>query len=196
VKTPTNIQGGVRKKQLLVFAGLAALLVVIAVLALVLPKRNSTINYAEEVAKPLERALADAGGVRKCALGNSGRVELTGSNITPWYQVYYELPQGRESAKATVMKIAADNGYSLKQATLQERGSVPVADPYVDDWLYNVAEKKSLYTDLEAGNVTLFAQVMNTPGTYTCNNGESARIEAGNGVSAIRWDVKLPSFKQ
>lgn len=195
MKTPTNATTAGTNKKLIAIVAVVAVAVV-ALIVVVLNTRSLTTNYAEEIANPLERGLTAAGGTKKCAVGNSGRAELSGSNSTPWYQVYFELPQNRDEAKATVVRIAADNGYNLTQATPQKRGSVPVADPYLDDWLYNAAEKKSPYTDLEAGDIALFAQVINTPNTYTCNNGESVKIDAGDGVSTVRWDVKLPSFKR
>lgn len=195
MKTPTNATTvGTNKRLIAIVAVVAVAAVTLIVVAL--NTKNLTTNYAEEIANPLERGLTAAGGIKKCAVGSSGRTELSGSNRTPWYQVYFELPQNREEAKAIVVRIAADNGYDLTQATPQKRGSVPAADPYLDDWLYNTSEKKSPYTDLETGDVTLFTQVINTPNTYTCNNGDSVKIDAGEGVSTVRWDVRLPSFKR
>lgn len=196
VKASNDFRVASTKKPLFIVFATAIVVVVIVLGVVHFIGKRTTANYASEVAKPLEEGLKSVGGIRKCALSASGRVELDGSNTTPWYQVYYELKLPRDRAKEEVIKIAANNGYELRQATLEERGPVPVADAYINDWLYDVANKASSYSELESGKISLFAQVMNVPGTYTCDNGEAAIITAGAETSTIRWDVKLPSFRQ
>jgi hypothetical protein len=154
--------------------------------------RPTTANYAEEVAKPLEEGLARASGVKKCTLGDAGRVS---DNTQPWYNVYYELPVGREGAIETINKVASDNGYKLSHASKENRGTVPVADQYLDNWFYDTVGKQSPYSDLKSGKIELHFTVNNDgPMNLACGNGlESVTINTGANTSAVGIRVGLPS---
>ena len=101
MKTPSNTKPTVTKRKTL---PLAALVVgVLALIALVWGgialygqlNTKSTANYAEEVAKPLEDALAKAGGVKVCSRGDAGRGS---DNDAPNYMALFELPVDRDGA--------------------------------------------------------------------------------------------------
>lgn len=77
---------------------------------------RQAVNYAKDVAKPIEAALAQADGVKKCSYGDGG---WGADNDMPWYYAFYELPANYMKAAELVSGIAKDNGYKI---TRQDKG--------------------------------------------------------------------------
>lgn len=147
------------------------------------------VNYAEEVALPLEAALMKAGATRSGCLinGDSGRGYV---NKTPWFQAFYEMPMSKEDATKYVYDATAKEGYKLKQATKDNRGPVNVDDAFVEAWHYDHTSKQVPYSDLNSGTIEL-AMIVDGPGsTYDC---ERRPIKVGHSIVGI--DVKLTEFK-
>lgn len=71
-------------------------------------------NPALEVAKPLERALVEAGAVKKCSREDSGR---GWDNNEPWVKVMYEVPGNQQQAAEIVKQITKSAGYLLQEST-------------------------------------------------------------------------------
>ena len=158
---------------------------------------KSTANYAEEVAKPLEEGLVKAGGVKKCGSGDAGRGS---DNVQPHYGVTYELPLSREQAIATINKVSSENGYSLSHASVTNRGSVPVADQYLDNWFYDTAGRMSPYKDLQPGKIDLFF-VVNNDGPIelseiSCKTDKPVKVNSDANTSAVNIQVDLPAFRR
>jgi hypothetical protein len=154
-------------------------------------------NYAQDVAKPLEDGLAKAGAIKKCGSGDPGRGP---DNTQPHYSVYYELPFNREQAIGTINKVASDNGYNLSHASLTNKGPVPVADQYIDNWFYDTVGKPSPYKDLEPGKINLFFAVNNDGpielSHLACGTDKPVKVSSDANTTAIRISVDLPPFKR
>ena len=153
------------------------------------------VNYAEEVAKPLEAALVKRGAVKKCSYGDAGRGS---DNQRPWYDSYFEISLSREDAIAAINQIARDNGYNLSHASVTNRGPVPVDDAYIDNWFYNTVSRQSPYKNLEPGEFSLFMTVNNDgPKDLACgNDAHSVKVNSDARTSLIGIRVKLPEFKR
>lgn len=63
---------------------------------------KSTANYAEEVAKPLEKALVEAGGVKVCSRGDGGRGP---DNTEPWYDTNFAFTETESRTREIVESI-------------------------------------------------------------------------------------------
>lgn len=152
------------------------------------------VNYAEEVAKPLEAALLRRGAMKKCTYGDAGRGS---DNQRPWYNSYFEISSNREDTIAAINQIAKDKGYNLSHASVTNRGPVPVDDAYIDNWFYNTVPRQSPYKNLEPGEISLFIVVNNDgPKELTCgNDAHSVRVDSDARTSLISIRVKLPEFK-
>lgn len=154
-------------------------------------------SYAQEVAKPFETALANAGAVSKCGNGDNGRGS---DNSQPHYGATFELREPREQAIATINKIAADNGYKLTHASIDNRGSILADDKYIDNWFYDSTSKSSPYGDLESGKVEIFF-VLNNDGDQklsevACGTDKPVVVSSGVDVTAVNIQVKLPLVKR
>src|SRR4030095_5793015 len=91
-------------------------------------------NYAQEVSKPLEIALVNAGAEKKCTYGSNGH----GFNNEPWTSSFYELPLSREQTVSIISKAAVDNGYNLKHANSDNKGPILADDKHIDNWYYDL----------------------------------------------------------
>jgi len=166
--------------------GLVLLIVTVAVFAIaawfLLPSYflRPYSNHAEEVARPLEAALVKAGGVKTTSGGDAGRGP---DNTQPHYSASYELSIEKTEAIKLITKVASDNGYNLSHASLTNRGPVPVAEQYIDNWFYDTVGKPSPYKDLQPGKINLFF-VLNNDGPSDAN------------TTAVSIRVDLPGFKQ
>ena len=153
-------------------------------------------NYAADVAKPLEDALVKAGAVKKCTQGDNGR---SIDNRMPWHQSYWELAADRDTAVSTMTKIAKENGYTIQQATVDDRGSVTVGDEFLHRWFFDVSAKPSTFQDLQSGKVDLQIAVNNDGdfelGKLTCGTSDHVNILSNAQHSAITISVRLPAFK-
>ena len=142
-------------------------------------------NLAAELAKPMEQALVDRGGVKACQDGDSGRGP---DNRRPWYQVFYQMPMDKNAAQSLANEIASRQGYSLKHATLKDRGPVSVADQFVDAWYFDNTSKNIPYGDIQPGPVELAFIVDDSNSTYNCGKRTSQN-------SVIGISIKLRDFK-
>jgi hypothetical protein len=160
--------------------------------------QSVTVNYAQEVAKPLEEALVRAGAIKMCTTGNSGQ-GLMNDNNQPWYEGYYELPQAREKAFDIINGIASQNGYKLTHASPSNRGFLGIPDNYISDWFFDDTSKTSKYSGLASGNVKLSFGV-NNDGTHeisniSCGTKQAVVINSGEASSMITLNIKLPNYK-
>lgn len=160
---------------------MVALAIVVAGVSWVATRSYQTRNYAEEVASPINDALAKAGGVKKLGGGNNGRLS---DNKIPYYDSVYEIAMDRNAALSLVNKIARDNGYSLKHASSTNKGPLDaVADIYIDNWYFDDTSKKSSFADLEDGPVEL-----------TVKFGDEDKPDS-SGHTTVRISINLPAFK-
>ncbi|HKX73127.1 MAG TPA: hypothetical protein VJM32_03890 [Candidatus Saccharimonadales bacterium] len=120
---------------------------------------RSTANHAEEVAAPLEKALADAGGTKTSSGGDAGR---GADNLSPHYEATYYLSIDRAEAIALINRTAEANGYKLTHATPSNRGHLDaVADKYIDAWYFDITSKRSTFSDLQEGPIRLSIKIGN-----------------------------------
>lgn len=145
-------------------------------------------NRAKEVAKPIEKSLIEAGAVKVCDAGVTGR-EAT--NKVPRYSSRFQLNVGKDQAIEIVKKAAADNGYALE---FKDRsGGVYELD-------YG-AQKVSTYTDMLEGNinvnVSLHTNTAEDP--LKCSSGSLVVGESGligdDSHTAFSLGVGLPAYK-
>jgi len=149
-------------------------------IAAVSPK--STANYAEEVARPLDKALVKAGGTKQSSGGDNGR---TSDNRNPYYDSIFEMPIDRPAALTLINQVARDNSYSLVHASPTNRGQLgAVADIYIDNWYFDNTSKNSSYSELEDGPVELAMKL-----------GDEDKPDRP-GHTTIRLSIYLPAFKQ
>ena len=134
-------------------------------------------NYAQEVAAPIEKALVEAGAVKKSETGDNGRIV---DNEAPWYDAKYTITVDMEKAIQSAEKISKDNGYELEHASPENRGPLgAVADIYIAEW-YFATNKKSEFKDLEDGAIELSFHFEKKDATNTI----------------VRVHVELPSYRQ
>jgi hypothetical protein len=188
LKSPINAQTILAKgKKLPVAAALVAGLVVLIGLvwggtalysAL---NTKSTVNYAEEVARPLEEALVRAGGVKKGSGGDPGRGP---DNARPYFDATYDLSLSKSDAISLINRIAEENGYKLTHASPSNRGHLgAVADIYIDAWYFDITSKQSPYSNLNEGPVKLAFKL-----------GDEDRQDQP-GHTTIRVSIQLPNSK-
>ncbi len=197
MKTSSETKAGFAKRRPWLFLSIVA-----AGLAVFLVFVGMTIsffsNHAAKTARPFEVALARAGGVKKCDMGDAGRGP---DNNAPWYSVYYELPLNRERAVETINEIAANNGYSLRHASKQDHGPITaITDAYINNWFYNTSDISSPYRDLQTGPVTL-RLALNNDGPFdlsnlSCRTPKSVKVNNNASTTAVTVEVQLPPFKR
>ena len=149
---------------------------------------NRSNNYAEEVAKPVEKNLAEAGGVKKCSIGDDGR----GSDSSePDYHAIYEMPGNREQATSLTRSAFEKAGYKLVD------GSKP---PSPEDNLFyeDNTSKESPYLDLGNGKIDMRLEIFGSS-TYTGAGDQfctvTKRSNPPTDKTTIWVTVNLPSFK-
>lgn len=138
-------------------------------------------NYAEEVAAPIEQALVEVGARKVSSGGSNGRGI---DDTTPGYGATFIVPVGENKAIEISRSIAEKNGFTLLHATKENPGIINVADEFVDNWYYDSTSKNADPTKFEEGKVELKWEV-NVENQDTNPN-----------QTSIRFDIKLPSFKQ
>src|SRR6266498_1000842 len=142
-------------------------------------------NYAEETAKPIEQALVEAGAVKMCSNGDSGRGV---DNKTPYYGSTFKLIKSKTEAIQTIEKAAKETGYNLVHASPTNRGFLDsVADNYINDWSFDETSKTSPYNNLGRGNIKLSVVVC---GGGDQNDCDQSRIPTGQ--STVGIGVRLP----
>jgi hypothetical protein len=157
-------------------------------------------NYAQEIAQPLENALARAGAKKACGYGDSGR---GWDNQRPWYGSYYEFRASREKAIEMINNVAKESGYSLIHASKDNQG--PLLRPYgqndpiagIDNWFFDNTSKTIPYSDLKPGRIELTIDVSNGRSyDVSCNTSSSVKVEGSDSSSVIDLNVKLTDFKK
>lgn len=172
-----------KKRSSVKFWLVASILAVVIVLIGIWSYGQSSRNYAEEAAKPLEESLIKSGASKISASGDPGHGP---DNIRPWYDASFSVNLSRPKAVDLIEKIAKNNGYTLHHATPQDRGHLGgVADKYIDNWYFDDMSKKADYQGLQEGNVELAMAV----------NYEQVAGEPDMTPTTIRLQVGLPRFK-
>jgi hypothetical protein len=145
-------------------------------------------NHAEEVAKPIETALEEAGAVKKCSRGDDGRGV---SNRAPWYGASYLIPKGKYESVAVVEYVASANGYNLSHATPENRGHLgAVADEFIDKWYFDNESKRSSYSELKDGHINFSFVIYGEGEKEPCNQ---TIIEPGRSFVGI--GINLPEYR-
>lgn len=147
------------------------------------------VNYAKNEAQPIEKALIKAGAMKKCETGDGGHGP---DNFQPWYKGYFEINRTEEEAIRIAKQTASEAGYSLTQATLENRGPVGVADQFISKWYYDNTSKQNPYSQLEEGGILLFMTV-NADGTASSCGGRDSLIDETHSV--IKVDVSMPGHR-
>jgi hypothetical protein len=150
--------------------------------------KTTTVNYAQEVAKPLEDALVKAGARKVCSNGDAGQGV---DNRTPWLQDLYYYTGEKTQAEQLAQRVASENGYSLQHASKENRGPINVADEFIDMWYYDHSSKKSSYSQLSNGNIEIAFIIDSSGKGYVCDN-----ASLPNSTTVIGIDVRMPDFKQ
>src|SRR6266498_949095 len=139
----------------------------------------------EKTAKPIEQALVEAGAVKMCSNGDSGRGV---DNKTPYYGSTFKLIKSKTEAIQTIEKAAKETGYNLVHASPTNRGFLDsVADNYINDWSFDETSKTSPYNNLGRGNIKLSVVVC---GGGDQNDCDQSRIPTGQ--STVGIGVRLP----
>ena len=174
------------KPWLAVGIGLALLFIVLGG-AYLIPRLQAP-NYAADTAASIEALLSNAGGIKGCTRGDSGRGP---DNENPWYEVYYSVPIKEADAVSLTYRVTSQEGYRLTHASIDNRGPVGVADQFIDKWYFDDTTKLSPYKDLKEGSIKFFATV-NADGSDTvCSR--KLKMDAANSVIGI--SIYLPDYK-
>jgi len=135
------------KKLVLIFLSVIIVAGLIWLALVALQEKNK--NLAAEAAKPIEKALADAGAKKICESGDNGR---GWDNQNPWYHALYELP-GNSDNSTTSLKLAASKaGFSLKE-------SAPPANPEDNKFYEDKTSVVSTFSQLQPGKASLLAEI-------------------------------------
>lgn len=181
IKSPTKH----RKLILIILASLSSIALICWGVFL-LTSQNT--NRAAEVAKPLEQALVEAGGIKMCSNGDDGK---GWDNRAPYYGATYGFSVDKFAAIKIVNQIAANNGYGLVHASTSNRGFLnSVADDFVDDWYFDDSSKASDYSDMSPGKIRLSAVVYGEGQKSDCTHEVIAP-----GHSTIGIGVYLPDYR-
>lgn len=150
---------------------------------------ESSGNYAQDAAKPLEDALVKVGGVKKCSQGDAGRGS---DNDAPNYMALFELPVDRDGATKLLETIAQKGGYELHDNSANVNGGDN--RNFIDR-----TTKRSPYPSLDNGYITLHATVYGSS-TYTENNnpfcGVTKRAKPPTDRTTVAITLNLPAFKK
>jgi hypothetical protein len=146
-------------------------------------------NYAQEVAKPLEVALKDAGATRQCIRGDNGR---GWDNDRPGYSAIYEVPGGVDHAEELLHRIAKDNGFDLTE----EQITKPVD---AGSEIYQDNTKASRYPDLQSGVIELGIEIYEHK-IYAGTGDQFCAVVTPqtpvNDKTTVWIGVNLPAFKR
>ncbi len=140
-------------------------------------------NYAEEVARPLEKTLVANGAIKACTFGDAGKGP---DNKQPWYEARFQLNVGKEDAERIIQKIATEHGFTLKHSD----------SPYEHiEWYDDKGSKDSVYSDLENGKIKLGFNIYNdtNASAITCYNGPALKGDANH--TAVSLSINLPLRK-
>lgn len=119
-------------------------------------------NYAEEVAKPIEKALVEAGAVKVCESGDKG---FGIDNSSPWYFSRFETKLNQEDTLKLLENISKENGFKNITSATNTAGtsyadnSIPNTNPRLEDgnieFLYSSTIKKHFSPEVDSQRCTL-----------------------------------------
>lgn len=147
----------------------------------------SPINYAQEVAKPLEDGIVAAGGIKQCTSGDNGR---GWDNRSPHYGATYYLKKNETEIAELINEISSRNGYHIKHATATDHGTLAIASEYADQWYFDETSKLLSFSDIEKQPIKLSFVVYDEG-----DNGECNQHAVGDGQRAVGIGIRLPSLK-
>jgi hypothetical protein len=181
-------KNGIAQLKWLIIALVCFVVIVLVWFVTMLYQSNTSGNYAQEIAKPLESALVDAGAVKNCSRGSTGRAS---DSNEPSYYAIYSIPSGRENATKVIMDATRETGYTL---TVDESP----ADPQDNVFYADRTSKKSTYPDLQDGTVNLLVTVFGSS-THSGEGDEfctvSKRDTPPSDQTTVRFTVNLPAYK-
>ncbi|MGD8373232.1 MAG: hypothetical protein PVI21_00010 [Candidatus Woesebacteria bacterium] len=145
-------------------------------------------NLAENVARPIEKSLVEAGAVKMCSGGDAGHGP---DNFSPWYNAYYSINKPENEAIFIIKEAAQDNGYVFSE-------DFPNINREDDRFFVNIAWTLNPYKKLEEGEIELSAR---TYGNSIYDNdsqlcdipGES--LPRLNSMTYFNIGVSLPEYK-
>ncbi len=150
-------------------------------------------NGAESASKPITVQIEQIGGKKICSNGDSG---YGIDNTTPWYQVYYKVPDS-SGLTDRIKNIASENGYTLNtdQAAINQLKGLP--DKNGDTFQSYGNEKFNPMSNYLKGNngdkklsITINRQ---TSVALYCNSGQYGSEQAtSSGQAIVDLDLTLP----
>lgn len=141
-------------------------------------------NYAEDVAKPLETALVEAGAVKKCSQGDNGRGL---DNLEPNYGARYQLNMNKDDATKLIHEVSTKNGFTLSRADSPYDSIVRYTD---------TTSKESGYSDLVGGKTKLVISMYNDTANQALECTDGTALKGDETHTAISLSVVLPSVRQ
>ncbi|MGD8374134.1 MAG: hypothetical protein PVI21_04775 [Candidatus Woesebacteria bacterium] len=164
-----------------------AVIVITPFVSLFLQYNNPFVsNRAEEVAKPIEKSLIEAGAVKVCSRGATG---YEATNRIPWYSATFKIDGTVEETQETVSTAAKDNGYILDAFTQEN-----------DYYSYAGASKTSEYSNLDNGDIGIAFNInLLTHYDVSASNGNCAQTNADgleDGSTTFGLSVSLPERKK
>lgn len=106
-------------------------------------------NYAEQEAKPIEKALVEAGAVKKCSNGDKG---FGPDNTRPWYSAYFVIPEDKTEAINKIQEASKKTGYNLVEV-------YPDINRKHNRFFDDTTDKRNPYSHLNDGEVDVSVTV-------------------------------------
>ena len=164
-----------------------ALFIVPAIVCLIAAyTQGSKLNYAQEIAIPLETSFAKAGAIKKCDRGDNGRGS---DNHAPWYGAVFEIRGEVEQTKSLIKQSLADAGYN--------NGSFSLDDPH-HEWIIKDTSRPNPHTVLRSSQVDIELRVYAQKHFDTGRDASFCTL-SGDGklpdVTTFALGVRLPSFR-
>lgn len=186
VKPPTNPQHPPKKRNhsLLLILAICFLAAAVLVWITITLFTKSTVNYAEEVAKPLEKALAEAGGVKVCSRGDAGRGP---DNDQPNYESRFQLAMGKDDAVKLVGRVAEGGGFKLSRSD----------SPYESiEWYSDKITKENTYRELNDGKVVLNISTYSDTSEQVSSCLDGTLLLGDNTHTAVTLSIVMPPIKR
>ena len=145
-----------------------------------------SVNYAQEVAKPIEASLVKAGAVKMCERGDAGRGS---DNREPWYGAIYEIGKDVESTRVLIKSSLTADGFSGGQFNL---------DSQYKEWTITDISKKNTYASLSDGQINFSATVYEQKHFDAASDKSFCTLSGQGkkeGVTTLAIGIRLPSYK-
>jgi hypothetical protein len=140
-------------------------------------------NLAEEVAKPIEKALVEAGAVKLCESGSNGK----GMSNNPRYLARFESDLNHENILKLLGNISKEEGFANVSPVSNNAGT-----SFIDATIPTTDNR------LETGNIE-FLYAVNVQKHFDPNiNSKGCTLSDGEkpGASTFLIQINLPSFKR